>query len=166
MRPPWAADDFPQALPGEGVLARFIRPSYMQWNALQAPYLFGDEVMHKLNSAALCQLWRQRFLTDSNGAKRDCRWKPCWPCGCQADAVPHLGGPVGVAIRPYSKRCHLERCRRVSSFYGNTTFYDLTCVPRHDAIRCASFLTHASALHVCCTPVAVHIFYSAVYILQ
>ena len=31
LRPPWVDHQFPQALPGEGVLSRFTRPSFLQW---------------------------------------------------------------------------------------------------------------------------------------
>ena len=31
LNPPWVDHQFPQALPGEGVLSRFTRPSFLQW---------------------------------------------------------------------------------------------------------------------------------------
>ena len=31
LRPPWMDHQFTQALPGEGVLSRFTRPSFLQW---------------------------------------------------------------------------------------------------------------------------------------
>ena len=52
LRPPWAEDRFPQALPGDATLSRYTRPCFLLWEASHAATLFGDEVMSKLHSAA------------------------------------------------------------------------------------------------------------------
>ena len=52
LRPPWLDHDFPQALPGEGLLARFTRPSFLYWPANKVPTLFGATVHEQLASAA------------------------------------------------------------------------------------------------------------------
>ena len=48
LRPPWLQQDFPQALPGDGVLSKCTRPSFLQWNANEAARLFGKEVHGRL----------------------------------------------------------------------------------------------------------------------
>ena len=52
LRPPWAEDRFPQALPGGATLSRYTRPSFLLWEVARAFTLFGDEVMSKLANAA------------------------------------------------------------------------------------------------------------------
>ena len=52
LRPPWLDHDFPHALPGEGLLARFTRPSFLYWPANKVPTLFGATVHEQLASAA------------------------------------------------------------------------------------------------------------------
>ena len=52
LRPPWAGYNFPQALPGNGMLSTYTRPSYLQWEALDAGLVFGKKVMSKLAKAA------------------------------------------------------------------------------------------------------------------
>ena len=52
LRPPWAENRFPQALPGNATLTRYTRPCFLQWEAVQASTLFGEEVMSKLVTTA------------------------------------------------------------------------------------------------------------------
>ena len=52
LRPPWLAYNFPQALPGEGVLSRFTRPLLLCWPADQVMSLFGVAVHTQLSQAA------------------------------------------------------------------------------------------------------------------
>ena len=42
LRPPWLTHTFPQALPGNGVLSKYTRPSYLQWDCEKGSKLFGD----------------------------------------------------------------------------------------------------------------------------
>ena len=44
LRPPWLMHTFPQALPGNGVLSKYTRPSYLQWDCETGSKLFGDAV--------------------------------------------------------------------------------------------------------------------------
>ena len=47
LNPPWVDYHFPQALPGQGVLSRFTRPSFLQWKDNpqgMARKLFGNEI--------------------------------------------------------------------------------------------------------------------------
>ena len=44
LRPPWLTHNFPQALPGDAVLSRYTRPSFLQWSSDLGAALFGDEV--------------------------------------------------------------------------------------------------------------------------
>ncbi len=53
LRPPWAAHKFAQALPGEGMLARFTNPLFLSWTRADAELLFRSEVMSTLRNAAL-----------------------------------------------------------------------------------------------------------------
>ena len=52
LRPPWLAYNFPQALPGEGVLSRFTRPLLLFWPADQVISLFGHAMHMQLSQAA------------------------------------------------------------------------------------------------------------------
>ena len=52
MRPPWAAYTFPQEVPGDGVLARYIRPSFMQWDSALGANLLGTKVWNRVGDAA------------------------------------------------------------------------------------------------------------------
>ena len=52
LRPPWATHTFPQAVPGDGVLSRYIRPSFMQWDSGLGPKLLGTKVWERVLEAA------------------------------------------------------------------------------------------------------------------
>ena len=52
LSPPWLTRKFPQALPGDGVLSRYTRPSFLQWLSDTAVTLFGEEVMKLLGQVA------------------------------------------------------------------------------------------------------------------
>ena len=52
LRPPWLGHQFPQALPGEGVLSRFTRPSFLQWvddAQGKTRALFGNDLSDRVN---------------------------------------------------------------------------------------------------------------------
>ena len=40
LRPPWSDYSFPQALPGDGTLARYTRPCFLLWDASAADIAF------------------------------------------------------------------------------------------------------------------------------
>ena len=44
LRPPWLTHTFPQALPGNGVLSKYTRPCFLQWDCEAGRQLFGDAV--------------------------------------------------------------------------------------------------------------------------
>ena len=44
LSPPWAMYIIPQALPENGVLARYTRPSFLQWDKATGRKVFGDAV--------------------------------------------------------------------------------------------------------------------------
>jgi hypothetical protein len=52
MRPPWLLHTFPQALPGEGLLSQYTRPSFLQWEADDLIHVFGVEVTLLLHKVA------------------------------------------------------------------------------------------------------------------
>jgi hypothetical protein len=52
LSPPWVASGFAQALPGEGLLSQFMKPTFLQWDAQQAARIFGKCVMATFQSAA------------------------------------------------------------------------------------------------------------------
>ena len=52
LRPPWAAHKFPQAVPGDGVLSRYTRPSFLQWESALGALLLGTEVSELIGEAA------------------------------------------------------------------------------------------------------------------
>ena len=52
LRPPWATHTFPQAVPGDGVLSRYIRPSFMQWDSGLGAKLLGTKVWELVGDAA------------------------------------------------------------------------------------------------------------------
>ena len=46
LRPPWLDHSFPQALPGDGVLSRYTRPSFLSWTCLKTvATVFGQDVV-------------------------------------------------------------------------------------------------------------------------
>ena len=44
LSPPWIDHNFPQALPGDGVLARYMKPTFLRWPRDIVGTLFGREV--------------------------------------------------------------------------------------------------------------------------
>ncbi|CAK0881622.1 unnamed protein product [Prorocentrum cordatum] len=52
MRPPWLDHVFPQALPGDGLLSKFTRPSFLYWDASFLDMLFGTALGSDLNDQA------------------------------------------------------------------------------------------------------------------
>ena len=55
MRPPWLEATFSQALPGDGLLSQFTKPTFLQWSAETADDAFGQEVMKKLRQQGICR---------------------------------------------------------------------------------------------------------------
>ncbi|CAK0813023.1 unnamed protein product [Prorocentrum cordatum] len=53
MRPPWLDHVFPQALPGDGLLSKFTRPSFLYWDASFLDMLFGTALGSDLNDQAV-----------------------------------------------------------------------------------------------------------------
>ena len=53
MRPPWLDHAFPQALPGDGLLSKFTRPSFLYWDASVLDMLFGTALGSDLNDQAV-----------------------------------------------------------------------------------------------------------------
>ena len=45
LAPPWVTHPFLQALPGDGVLCRYTKPTFLRWDIARADCLFGDAVM-------------------------------------------------------------------------------------------------------------------------
>ena len=45
LAPPWVTHPFLQALPGDGVLCRYTKPTFLRWDIARAERLFGDAVM-------------------------------------------------------------------------------------------------------------------------
>ena len=41
LSPPWIEHEFSQALPGDGVLSRYLKPTFLCWDMNFAPQLFG-----------------------------------------------------------------------------------------------------------------------------
>ena len=63
MRPPWVTHTFPQALPGTGVLSRYTRPSFLQWDGAVGSKLFGETVVKLLTDVVeAVQLELKGFL--------------------------------------------------------------------------------------------------------
>ena len=44
LSPPWIGSDFSQALPGDGVLCRYMKPTFLRWDAKLVRSLFGELV--------------------------------------------------------------------------------------------------------------------------
>ncbi|CAK0842096.1 unnamed protein product, partial [Prorocentrum cordatum] len=53
MRPPWLDHAFPRALPGDGLLSKFTRPSFLYWDASFLDVLFGTALGSDLNDQAV-----------------------------------------------------------------------------------------------------------------
>ena len=52
LSPPWMEKDFAQALPGEGVLSRYLKPCFLKWDIASAGVLFGEVMTRTLSHAA------------------------------------------------------------------------------------------------------------------
>ena len=52
LTPPWVTQQFPQALPGDGLLSKFTRPSFLCWPEADADVLFGTTVSGVLRRRA------------------------------------------------------------------------------------------------------------------
>jgi len=47
LSPPWVGHQFSQALPGDGVLCRYLKPTFLRWSAGMVPVIFGQRVFQK-----------------------------------------------------------------------------------------------------------------------
>jgi hypothetical protein len=52
LSPPWIGSEFLQALPGDGVLSQYLKPTFLAYNLIDAEYVFGDTVMRTLCKVA------------------------------------------------------------------------------------------------------------------
>jgi len=52
LSPPWLDKNFPQALPGDGVLSRYLKPCFLKWDMASAVPLFGETITRTLSHAA------------------------------------------------------------------------------------------------------------------
>ena len=52
VTPPWITQQFPQALPGDGLLSKFTRPSFLCWPEADTDVLFGTAVSGVLRGRA------------------------------------------------------------------------------------------------------------------
>ena len=52
LSPPWLEKDFPQALPGDGVLSRYLKPCFLKWDMASAGTLFGEVITRTLSHTA------------------------------------------------------------------------------------------------------------------
>ena len=49
LSPPWIGHNFSQALPGDGVLARYLKPTFLRWPLEAVGTLFGREILETWN---------------------------------------------------------------------------------------------------------------------
>ena len=54
LRPPWLSDQFPQALPGCGLLSTYTRPSFLTWDYQVGLKCFGERVVEWICDAVQC----------------------------------------------------------------------------------------------------------------
>jgi len=47
LSPPWVGHQFSQALPGDGVLCRYLKPTFLRWSAGMVPVIFGQQVFQE-----------------------------------------------------------------------------------------------------------------------
>jgi len=52
LSPPWLDKNFPQALPGDGVLSRYLKPCFLKWDMASAAPLFGETITRTLSHSA------------------------------------------------------------------------------------------------------------------
>ncbi len=96
LRPPWLTHTFPQALPGNGVLSKFTRPSFLQWDGAAGSKLFGEAVAKLLaDVAAAVDLELQGFLarplyvcTSTSGSDR----LMCMSVASMSQLITHVDG--------------------------------------------------------------------------
>ena len=48
LSPPWIEHAFSQAVPGDGVLSRYLKPCFLRWGTASARQLFGDPIAETL----------------------------------------------------------------------------------------------------------------------
>jgi len=53
LSPPWLEHEFPQALPGDGVLSRYLKPCFLRWDIACASKLLGDVITRTLVHCAV-----------------------------------------------------------------------------------------------------------------
>ena len=51
LSPPWVAKQFSQALPGDGVLCRYLKPTFLRWPVGKVLLLFGKDVLDVFTDA-------------------------------------------------------------------------------------------------------------------
>ena len=51
LSPPWVAQQFSQALPGDGVLCRYLKPTFLRWPVRKVLRLFGKDVLELFTEA-------------------------------------------------------------------------------------------------------------------
>ena len=72
----WLAYTFPQALPGNGVLSGYTRPSFLRWDLAQGKEVFGRDVAKLLADLAdAVDLELQGFLA-----------RPLYVCTCTGES--------------------------------------------------------------------------------
>jgi hypothetical protein len=52
LSPPWIGSEFLRALPGDGVLSQYLKPTFLAYDLKDACYVFGDTVMRTLCKVA------------------------------------------------------------------------------------------------------------------
>ena len=108
LSPPWVAHQFSQALPGDGVLCRYLKPTFMWWPAGDVSCLFGTHLFdmfvqatHRHNLCLAAIIARPLYIcthTKENGSV----------CGNLAAMSPLM--EMRDKMKPFScKKCNGDR---------------------------------------------------------
>ena len=99
LRPPWLSQNFPQALPGDGILSLFTRPSFLQWDVSKMKVLFGAHLMAILLEVAAA------VSVEVAGALA----RPLYVCMDRRGHFDQRQTRQTLAMQHIGKRCDLAR---------------------------------------------------------
>ena len=153
LSPPWIGHQFSQALPGDGVLCRYLKPTFLRWNEGTMPALFGVQVhytwTHKCKQVGLelaAVVGRPLYMctcTKSNGKmcgmlaamsplmEQKDKHKPfsCKDCASH-HVAEHQALPVRRLLRLYAQVRVDDKCVAMRS----TPMHILVYAPKDDAV--------------------------------
>ncbi len=155
LSPPWIEHDFPMALPGDGILARYLKPTFLRWPLEVVGALFGEKVLkawaarchrvglelgavlgrplyfctRKLPSGAVCgAIAAMSPLMEQREKHKEFM---CKDCAERSHPGAHQALPVLRLVRLYAQvSVDKDRCLAMRS----ASMYILVHAPRNDTV--------------------------------